>query len=294
MAAKEKQSIVAGPDIKSCMGNEPMGLNSKCAINLCADSTMEVNEMLFKKWFLNALRDTDIRRAIKQLAADALVSGNPPTRRIIELAREHETYDQSLKDADSQSLKLAKQLESATKECEKARSRQRELEIQCAGADKRYEKVQAELRTAKGELRKLQGLSAMSEAFGLYQKLPLSTRKVLNRVVNGKDLLSFVCTGVQESNLDRFWDLCNEAFIDGDDDAATMAEIFNAFFDLIQTLETVNVRDRLSVNSGDRFDNDFCTRIAHSAPTGCVREVLFQGYRYRVSKKIVKKSLVRI
>ena len=265
-------------------------------VGLTENQKMEVNEMWFKSWFLNALRDEEIKCAIKQLTAEAVVSVKVkvPEGRVVELERELESKDRSLKAAENQSLKVAKQLESAEKECERARAKQRESEIQREGADKRCEEAQAELKIAKGELRKLQGLSTMSGAFELYQKLPVSTRKVLNGVVNGKDLLSFVCTGAQESNLDRFWDLCNEAFIDGDDDAAAMAEIFNAFFDLAQTLGTLNARERLSVNSGDRFDNDLCTRIAHSAPTGGVRDVLFQGYRYKVSGKVIKKTLVRV
>lgn len=257
---------------------------------------MEVDEMWFKSWFLKALRDNEVKSAIKEITAEAVVSVKVrvPEGRVVELERELQSKDRSLKAAENQSLKVAKQLEIVEKECEKARARQKESEIQREGAYQRCEEAQAELRMVKSELRKLNGLSEMSKAFELYQKLPSSTRKVLNGVVNGKDLLSFVCTGAQESNLDRFWDLCNEAFIDGDDDASTMADIFNSFFDLIQMLGTVNARERLSVNAGDRFDNDLCTRIAHSAPTGSVREVLFQGYRYKVSKKIVRKSLVLV
>ena len=257
---------------------------------------MEVDEMWFKSWFLKALRDDEIKSAIKEITAEAVVSVKVrvPEGRVVELERELQSKDQSLKAAENQSLKVAKQLEIVEKECEKARARQKESEIQREGAYQRCEEAQAELRMVKSELRKLNGLSEMSKAFELYQKLPSSTRKVLNGVVNGKDLLSFVCTGAQESNLERFWDLCNEAFIDGDNAAVMMAEIFNTFFDLLQTLGTVNVRDRLQVNPGDRFDNDLCTRIAHSAPTGPVATVVLQGFRYRVSKKVVRKSLVRV
>ena len=261
-----------------------------------ANSKMEVDEMWFKNWFLNALRDEEIKGVIKQITAEAVVSVKVqvPEGKVVELERELASKDRSLKAAEDQSRKVAKQLESVERERDKAKAKQKEAEELHEGDAKRYEEAQSELRSVKGELRKFQGLSAMAGAYEQYQKLSATTRKTLNGVLNGKDLLSFVCTGTQESNLERFWDLCNEAFIDGDDDAAMMAEIFNSFFDLVLELGTVNVRERLSVNAGDRFDNDLCTRIAHSAPTGSVRKVLFQGYRYKVSKKIVKKSLVLV
>lgn len=255
---------------------------------------MEVNEMWFKKWFLTALRDEEIKEVIKGITAEAVVSVkvNVPEGRVVELERELALRDQSLKAVEDRSHQVAQKLQSTEKECEKARAEQRNSELQRVEANKKCEEAKAELRIARDEIRKLQCLSALGDVYDLYQKLSTSTRKTLNGVLNGKDLLSFVCTGAQESNLDRFWDLCNEALIDGDDDAATMVTIFNSFFDLVQALGTVNGRERLSVNAGDRFDNDLCTRIARSAPTGCVRDVLLQGYRYKVSQKIVKKSLV--
>ncbi len=277
-------------------GTKKVGDKTPKTLDATKANKVKDDAMLFKNWFLNALRDEEVRKVIKHITADAIVSVKVtvPEGRVVELERELAARNSSLKAVEDQANKVTRQLEKAERECEKARAKQKESEIQREDADKRYEDAQAELRSAKSELRKLQGLSAMSKAFELYQKLPMPTRKALNGVINGKDLLSFVCSGTQESNLDQFWDLCNEAFIDGDNAAVTMAEIFNAFFDLVQTLGTVNVRERLSVNSGDRFDNDLCTRIAHSAPTGPIATVLLQGYRYCVSKKVIKKSLVRV
>lgn len=261
-----------------------------------ANSKMEVNEMWFKNWFLNALRDEEIKGVIKQITAEAVVSVKVqvPEGKVVELERELASKDRSLKAAEDQSRRVVKQLESVERERDKAKAKQKEAEELHEGDTKRYEEAQSELRSVKGELRKLQGLAAMAGAYEQYQKLSATTRKALNGVINGKDILSFVCTGSQESNLERFWDLCNEAYIDCDDDATIMSKVFDAFFDLAQTLGTLNKMERLSIGSGDRFDNDLCVRIARSAPTGNVKEVLFQGYRYVVSKKIVKKSLVRV
>ena len=262
----------------------------------CANTKMEVNEMWFKNWFLNALRDEEIKGVIKQITAEAVVSVKVQVTggKVVELERELASKDRSLKAAEDQSRRVVKQLESVERERDKAKAKQKEAEELHEGDTKRYEEAQSELRSVKGELRKLQGLAAMAGAYEQYQKLSATTRKALNGVINGKDILSFVCTGSQESNLERFWDLCNEAYIDCDDDATIMSKVFDAFFDLAQTLGTLNKMERLSIGSGDRFDNDLCVRIARSAPTGNVKEVLFQGYRYVVSKKIVKKSLVRV
>lgn len=237
---------------------------------------MEMNEMWFKKWFLNALRDEEVKGVIQKMTADAVVSIRlqvPDSTKVVELERKLESKEKSLQKAQD-SLREAQQSQHVVK-----------AELSSA---------KVALSSAKGELRKLQGLSDMKDVYDTYQSLSPAARKRLGGVINGRDLLTFVCSGVQESSLERFWCICNESMIDGDDDAKAMIRVFDRFFEVSQTLGTLDPVERLRVEEGDRFDNDLCTRIAHSAPTGSVKEVLFQGYRYSVSRKIVKKSLVRV
>ena len=159
-----------------------------------ANSKMEVNEMWFKNWFLNALRDEEIKGVIKQITAEAVVSVKVqvPEGKVVELERELASKDRSLKAAEDQSRRVVKQLESVERERDKAKAKQKEAEELHEGDTKRYEEAQSELRSVKGELRKLQGLAAMAGAYEQYQKLSATTRKALNGVINGKDMWLFV------------------------------------------------------------------------------------------------------
>lgn len=227
------------------------------------------NAMLFKNWFLNALKDAEVRDVIKQITAEAVVGVKvqvPDSTRTIELERELRTKDRSLEKAQADRQEFVRQ----------------------------HERDQESLKSARNDLKKFQVFSVVSDAYDAYKSLSPESRRAIESIVNGKDLLVFACSGVQESNLDRFWDVCNEYFIEGEREAQSLAKVFDAFFSLAQSLGTINSIERLSVESGDRFDNDFCTRISHSAPTGNVKEVLFQGYRYKSNRKIVKKTLVRV
>lgn len=94
--------------------------------------------------------------------------------------------------------------------------------------------------------------------------------------------------------MERFWDRCSESYVDGDEDAERLGALFDCFFCLTQEMGTIGSLERLNIREGDRFDVDVCTRVARSAPTGNIRSVLMQGYRYKVSGKVVKKSLVRV
>jgi len=236
----------------------------------------ENTSMLFKGWFLNALKDQEVREVIKQITADAIVNIKlqvPESTKVVELERQLESTQ--------------KQLDMSNKRLDGARH-DRDV------SQKQAETANEELREAKSALKRLQGLAAMDAAYDRYKKLPPALRERLEDVLNGRDLLSFVCSGVQESSMERFWSVCNEAFLDDEKGARELTALFDEFFDLAQSLGTLVSQERLDVKPGSRFDNDLCTRIARSAPTGNVKEVLLQGYRYKVSRKVVKKSLVLV
>ena len=202
-----------------------------------------------------------------------------------ELSRQLESLRKEKNTAESQRDELNRQLESLRKEKNTAESQRDELSRQLETVYKEKESAEKQLaeRFAEGW-----------EVYQTFLKLNAEVRE--NSGFRAEKFETFICKGAQRNSLDGIWEAaldCKRA--EKIDDARIFWNVFEYFVQLVNFAFGDNFIEILNTQIGDRYNTDIhSTSGTNSSTQGVVREVILAGYRNNNSKKIVKKSNVRV
>ncbi len=254
------------------------------------DRQEESTTMLFKRLILAWLRDEDIADRIRQILLGPVSTKLPTVARaeeptiLVPETNEIEDIRSGCRGLNRQVSTLNDKLSETERQLDQSRQEIKRLRSELVKQEAALEEAQ----------KRVGGFSAAEKAYATYHSLSESSRKRIGGIINGEDMLSFCCSGVQAEKLQEFCSICKSKFIEGEQDAETMTRLFDFFFDLGQKLGTLGRLEQLTVRPNGRYDVDTCTRIDGSDPAGnIVKEVLVQGYRQKISKRVVEPSLVR-
>lgn len=154
--------------------------------------------------------------------------------------------------------------------------------------------------TIKGLNEKLSRYEAnyaeIEEVYALYNRLDsrqkFSLAGYFGTASNPKEFFSGVA---QEKNLKDLWEYVSRSIISGrteDEDIRVYKRIFDFAFDTVNLSARSPLYIRLNANIGDDFDPDTMATLPGGNKIGEVENVLFQGFLYGESKKVIAKSLV--
>ena len=257
------------------------------------DTQEESTTMLFKHLILAWLRDEDIADRIRQILLDPVSTKLPTIARaedptiLVPKTNEIEDLRSECRELNRQVSSLNDKLSETERQLDQSQQAAKRLQAE-------LDKQESSLEEVRVKLKRLGGFTTVEKAYATYQSLSERSRKRVGGIINGEDMLFFCCSGVQAEKLQEFCSICKSEFIEGEQDAETMTRLFDFFFDLGQKLGTLGRLEQLAVRPNGRYDVDTCTRIDGSDPAGnIVKEVLVQGYRQKISKRIVEPSLVR-
>ncbi|MGN0482098.1 MAG: hypothetical protein ACI4HI_00960 [Lachnospiraceae bacterium] len=130
----------------------------------------------------------------------------------------------------------------------------------------------------------------------MYQSLSRSTRNGLENVISVTNEITFIASCTNEDGLAAIWnytkDLSNDS--DREQDFMVLREIFDYFFDIYNDSlpEPKYVRDDVEI--GDEFDDECHDRCMGSATSGDITEVILRGYRSMNTRKVIRRSLVKV
>jgi len=131
------------------------------------------------------------------------------------------------------------------------------------------------------------------KVYDLYQNLSDTTKSSLKGIFKDDSLSGFFACGVQEKNIDSFWEYTkNELIEDKNSDIESLIVIFNFLFK--KYLMAYPMYQIQEVQEGESFNTDKHIKDSHSSVSGSISKVLLRGWVNTKNSKIVKKSVVRI
>ena len=163
----------------------------------------------------------------------------------------------------------------------------------------RNAQASAERRATAAE-RELQGLrdewSGRQRVYDRYLGMSQSLRNSLAGIFQGRDLWTFLVSGVQRDSLERFLEVCNATIMKGStEDVSAMNELFDYFFDTINgALSTSPIFSRQEVHVGDRFDPLQHAAAPGSRPSGHITRILLPGLVYVATGKLKRPAIVQV
>jgi DNA repair exonuclease SbcCD ATPase subunit len=129
--------------------------------------------------------------------------------------------------------------------------------------------------------------------YALYEGLSTSTKASLKGIFKDDSLKGFLACGLQEKNIISFWDyIKDELREEKNSDIKSLTTIFYFFFEGYN--RAYPMYEVQKVVLGDEFDTEEHINTNASSVSGKVDEVVFTGWVNSKTKKIVKKSIVRV
>jgi hypothetical protein len=129
--------------------------------------------------------------------------------------------------------------------------------------------------------------------YALYEGLSSSTKASLKGIFKDDSLKGFLACGLQEKNIVSFWDYIKDELREEKNiDIKSLKTIFYFFFEGYN--RAYPMYEVQKVVLGDEFDTEEHIKTNASSVSGKVDEVVFTGWVNSKTKKIVKKSIVRV
>jgi hypothetical protein len=129
--------------------------------------------------------------------------------------------------------------------------------------------------------------------YALYEGLSSSTKASLKGIFKDDSLKGFLACGLQEKNIVSFWDYIKDELREEKNiDIKSLKTIFYFFFEGYNRAYPMYEIQKVAL--GDVFDTEEHIKTNASSVSGKVDEVVFTGWVNSKTKKIVKKSIVRV
>ena len=135
------------------------------------------------------------------------------------------------------------------------------------------------------------------EGWEIYRKfLRIDSATRQNSGLYTENFASFICSGAQMKRLENIWDAALDSKRERNfDEAEIFWEVFKYCVRLVNAAQGDKVIELLNTQIGEGYTSDkHSTGGTNSAAQGVVREINLVGYRNNISKKIVRKSNVRV
>lgn len=131
------------------------------------------------------------------------------------------------------------------------------------------------------------------ETYKLYTRLSNETKSSLKGIFKDDSMSGFLVCGVQENNINSFWDyIKNEIIEDNNSDIEKLVLIFTFLFD--KFMMAYPIYKIQNVNIGDEFDALEQIKYSNALVSGKISEVLLKGWINTKTSNIIRKSVVKI
>lgn len=127
--------------------------------------------------------------------------------------------------------------------------------------------------------------------FEKYNKLSDKTKKSLGGIFRDETLQGFFACGVQDKNINHFYEYVKNELIEDNNDINDLIVIFNFFLE--RYMRAYPNYNRLNTQEKDDFSNDEHIKIQGSA-SGSIGKIYLQGWKNIKTNKVVEKSLVKL
>lgn len=131
--------------------------------------------------------------------------------------------------------------------------------------------------------------------YEVYQKLSPALKNTLSGIFQGETIEQFLFCGVQKQNVELLWDAIKIRAIDeNEEELDELKEIFIFFFHAYNSTFSKPLFELHTVNENEKYDNEKHVRTSKSRVSGPIKETLLHGFININSKKIERKSIVKL
>ncbi len=232
---------------------------------------MAVEEEKSKKWTREEIEKIFDKRFDERIKKYLSENKNDDIQKIKELESELESAKDELEKSKSE-------LESIKDELEKSKS---ELE----SAKDELEKSKSELKSVKNQLSDYE--KYFKDIFVLYKKSCEVLEEYKDKVkISLEDPVSFIASISNEKNLNSYYDYISYEL------SSLKPQVTDLFNEFVEIMCRMNPEYSLIDNNCQLDDNFHIEK--NKKHTGMIDKVIIKGYKYTVSGKTVKKSLVEV
>jgi DNA repair exonuclease SbcCD ATPase subunit len=159
---------------------------------------------------------------------------------------------------------------------------------------KGVKELEVKLNDSKEETKKYkEPFKEQLKVYDLYHRLSQTTKSSLKGIFKDDSLIGFFACGVQEKNIDSFWEYTkNEIIEEKNSDVKNLIVIFNFLFERYLMAYPMYVVQEIQI--GEEFKTEKHIKDSQSSVSGAISKVLLRGWVNSKNSKIVKKSVVRV
>ena len=263
----------------------------------------------FKKIFFELLNDDEeFQRKLAEFILDAVAkkfdehltpAEEPPKSEEIPAAIELENLSAERDKLQAERDKLQAELESMRRDKNSVVAERDKLRGELESMRRDKNSVVAERDKLRGELAELQTQldERFADGWALYKTfLMLDDEERENSGLYFDNFKEFICSGAQQKRLEGVWEAALDCKRGGKfDDAKIFWEIFKYCVGLVNAAQGTQVISILNTQIGERYDTTNHSTSGTDSPTqGVVQEIILAGYQNNLSRKIIRKSNVRL
>ncbi len=162
------------------------------------------------------------------------------------------------------------------------------LTERCKLLEQQVQQLQAQLKN----LQPLEPLQPLWEAYTRYQHLSPDTLQSLQGIFPQNTLSVFISAGLQQKNLEAFYDYIKNAIVEGDNpDQDALIKLFHT---LLEYFLQAHPRYEIEHPEQCLFDPTQHIKTPNSPPSGSIKHVQLAGWKIKNNQKIIKQAIVQL
>ena len=194
--------------------------------------------------------------------------------------------------AEKQRDEFKQKSETLQQEKESAESQRDEFKRKAETLQQEKESVEKQRDALEQQL-----AERFADGWEIYQKfLSIDESARENSGLRTENFETFICSGAQMKRLEGIWEAALDCKRYGKiADAEIIWNVFAYCVRLVNAAQGDKIIEILDTQIGERYDTDkHSTSMTNSSTQGVVREIILAGYKNNNSRKIVRKSNVRV
>ncbi|MCR4890105.1 MAG: hypothetical protein K5979_13145 [Ruminococcus sp.] len=163
------------------------------------------------------------------------------------------------------------------------------LQNELPDARKENERLSDELKELAA---KFEAYAKAESVFNNYRSLPPRIKNEFSRLICSDSVLTFIISGSSTDELELIWEaICCRLTEYDSETLSILKEAADLFFEY--NMASFGKLERLKTKTGAPYNSRLHDRLPDSNIDGVIAEVVFEGYRNRISNKIIR-SIVRL
>jgi predicted nuclease with TOPRIM domain len=246
---------------------------------------------VFLQYLMKALTDDQVKETIQTIC----INNNKSEDKELSLKNDID-WEQQISALHQENNRIKEELRIERNKLTKERNKLSIVQRQLDEREEQYSKLLEELEQVQNNFDEVnKRFEPVMKMYHDYQSLSQSLKESLSGIFRGSQIEQFLFCGVQKPNIELLWDSIKIRAMDGnEEDIRVLVSIFTYFFEAYNSTFERPIYEMQPVMVNDKFDSEKHIRTRDSRVAGEVKQVVLRGYINKISKKIERKSIIKI